>query len=68
MQSAFSTLPNFARNSDSLIMEIILSNKLFEVIMWNAFPELPDLNETQFNDLYIQIAMQNTILKLPLLF
>ena len=68
MQGAFSALPNFTRNSDSLTMRIILSDKSFKVAMWNASLELPDLNEMQFNNLYMQMAMQNAILELSLLF
>ena len=68
MQGASSALPNFVGNSDSLTMGIVLSDESFEVAMRNASPELPDLNEMQFNDLYMQIAMQNATSELPPLF
>jgi hypothetical protein len=57
MQGVSSTLPSFIKNSDSLIMGIVLSNKLFKVIIQNTSPELLNLNKMQFNNMYIQIAI-----------
>lgn len=68
MQGASSALPNFARDSDSLTVGMVLSDESFEAAMRNASPELPDLNEMQFDDMYMQIAMQNATSELPPLF
>jgi hypothetical protein len=45
MQGAFSTLLNFIRNLDSLIIKIVLSDELFKVIMRNTSLKLLDLNK-----------------------
>jgi hypothetical protein len=49
-------------------MGMVLSNKLFKVVIQNTSLELLDLNKIQFNNLYIQITMQNAILELLPLF